>query len=127
MFLEHFLLKYKMKYCIPDLLFCQVLYKVSSNPKSGSINKWRFFISAFNIHPQISLILLNVVFFYNLYKNFADKCLKVKLMIMIDICIVLYRIIKKNAQVCIYSLADLKIGYCVELTFLGTSCVDFLC
>ena len=25
---------------------------------------------------------------------------------------------KRNAQVCIYSLADLNIGHCVELTFL---------
>ena len=78
MLLEHFLLKVKMKYFIPDLLFCHVLFKVSSKPKSWSINKWWFFISAFNIHPQIFLILLNVLSFYNLYKNFADKCVKVK-------------------------------------------------
>ena len=36
---------------------------------------------------------------------------------LIDICTVSCRI-KKNAQVCIYSLADLNIGHCVELTFL---------
>ena len=35
---------------------------------------------------------------------------------LIGICTVLCRI-KKNAQVCIYSLADLNIGHCVELTF----------
>ena len=27
--------------------------------------------------------------------------------------------LKKNAQVCLYSLADLNIGHCVELTFEG--------
>ena len=46
---------------------------------------------------------------------FADKCLKMNL--LIDICIVFCRI-KKNSQVSIYSLAVLNIGHCVELSFL---------
>ena len=75
-----------------------------------------FFINAPNIHPQISLILLNVVSFYNLFNFFADKCLKLKL--LIDISTVLCRIFLKNAQVSIYSLADLNKSHCVELTFL---------
>ena len=47
---------------------------------------------------------------------FANKCLKIKL--LIDICTVFCRIIK-HAQVSIYSLEDLNIGHCVELTFFG--------
>ena len=35
---------------------------------------------------------------------------------LIDICTVVCRI-KKNAQVSTYSIADLNIGHCVELTF----------
>ena len=35
-----------------------------------------------NIHPQISLVLLNLVSFYNLYNIFVDKCLKMKLLIL---------------------------------------------
>ena len=37
--------------------------------------------------------------------------------LLIDICTVICRIFKKNAQVSIYSRADLPIGHCVELTF----------
>ena len=55
--------------------------KVSSNPQKWSINKWRLFINAPNIHSQISLILWNVVSFYNLCNFFADKCLKMKLLL----------------------------------------------
>ena len=91
------------------------LNKVSSNPQNWGMNKWNFFINASNIHPQISLILLKVVSFYNLRNIFADKCLKMKL--LIDICTVSCRI-KKIAQVSIYSPADLNISYCEELTFL---------
>ena len=43
-----------------------IYFKVSSNPKNWCIHIWRFFINASNIHPQIYLILLNVVSFYNL-------------------------------------------------------------
>ena len=50
-------------------------FKVSSNPKSWGINKW-FFISASNINPQISLILLNVVSLYNLYIIFRREMFK---------------------------------------------------
>ena len=53
-------------------------------PKNWGINKWRIFINASNRHLKISLILLNVVSFYNLCNFFADKCLKMKL--LIDIC-----------------------------------------
>ena len=63
------------------------------------------FINAPNKHPQISLILLNVVSFYNLCNIFADKCLKMKL--LIDICTVLCRMLKKMHMVSIYSLAEL--------------------
>ena len=45
--------------------------KVSSNPKIGGINKWKYFINASNKHPQISLILLNLFFSYNIYNNFC--------------------------------------------------------
>ena len=55
-----------------------VTIKGSSNPKNWGINKRRFFINASNIHPQISLILLNVVSFYSLCNNFGNKCLKTK-------------------------------------------------
>ena len=34
--------------------------------------------------------------------------------------------LKKNAQVCIYSLADLNIGHCIELTFLQGKLGRFL-
>ena len=60
--------------------------------------------------------LLNVVSFFNLCKFFADKCLKMKL--LIDLCTVLCRIFFKNAQVSIYFLADLNIDDCEEFTFL---------
>ena len=50
-------------------------------PPKLSYNKWRFFINATYIHPQISLNLLNVVSIYNLCNLFADKCLKKKLLI----------------------------------------------
>ena len=92
-----------------------VTIKVSSNPKNRGINKWKFFISASNIHPQISLILLNVVSFYSLCNNFGNKCLKMKL--LKDICTGFFCRIKKNAQVSIYSIADLNTGHCGELTF----------
>ena len=69
------------------------------------------------IFHQKSLILLNVVSIYNLCIIFADKCLKMKLFIYMYVCTVLCRIFLKNAQVNIYSLADLNIRHCVELTF----------
>ena len=66
--------------------------KVSSNPKNWGIHRWRFFIYASYVHPQISL---NVVSFYNLCNIFfADKCLKIKL--LIDICTVFCRIKKTH-------------------------------
>ena len=34
--------------------------------------------------------------------------------------------IKKNAKVCIYSLADLNIGHCVELAFLDLGQVGLI-
>ena len=37
---------------------------------------------------------------------------------LIDFCTVICRFKKKDAQVCIYSLADLNICHCVEVTFL---------
>ena len=67
------------------VILSPVEFKVSSNPKNWDINKWRFFIKSSNIHPQISLILLNVVPFLNICNFFADKCLKMKL--LIDICL----------------------------------------
>ena len=56
-------------------------------------------------------MLLNLVSFY----NFCREILKNE---VIEIYTVLRRLKKKNAQVCMYSLADLNIGHCVELTFL---------
>ena len=53
--------------------------KVSSDPKNGGINKWRFFIDASNIHPQISLILLNAVSSYNLHRIGVQLRLRTKL------------------------------------------------
>ena len=97
------------------------IFKVSSNPKIGGINKWRFFINASNKHPQFSLILLNIVSFYNLCIIFAYKCLKMKL--LIEICTVLLRFFL-NVQLSIYFLADLNIGHCVELTFLQANSED---
>ena len=54
-------------------LFCDMIIKVSSNKTNWGINKWRFIINASNIHvhPQIALLLLNVVSFYNLCNNFC--------------------------------------------------------
>ena len=51
-------------------------------------------------HPQISLILLNVVSLYTLCNIFANKRLKMKL--LTDVCTVSFRILK-NAQVSITS------------------------
>ena len=44
---------------------------------------------------------------------------------LINICTVFCRL-KKNAQVCIYSLADLNLDYCVEFTFLEGKLGRFL-
>ena len=54
-------------------LFCDMIIKVSSNKTNWGINKWRFIINTSNIHvhPQIPLVLLNVVSFYNLCNNFC--------------------------------------------------------
>lgn len=56
---------------------------------------------------------------------FAAECLKIKL--LIDIWTILCRILgEKNPQVCIYSLIDVSMGHCVELTFLGGKLGRFL-
>ena len=47
------------------------ILRVSSN-KNWGINKWRLFIKASNIHHQISLILLNSFYSYNLCNNFLQ-------------------------------------------------------
>ena len=81
--------------------------KVSSNPKDWGINKWRYFINTSNIHPQISLILLNVVSFYNICNFFADECLKMKL--LIDIYALYYAESLKNAD--IWRLLELFVNW----------------
>ena len=55
--------------------------KVSSN-KKAEVYITGDFSSKLQIHPQISLVLLNLVSFYNLYNIFVDKCLKMKLLIL---------------------------------------------
>ena len=100
------------------------LNKVSSNPKNWGINKWKFFINASKIHPQISLILLKVVSFYNLRNIFADKCLKMKL--LIDICTVLCRI-KKCTGLLILSSRSKHRSLCrVDLPLRQISYINFL-
>ena len=67
-----------------------------------------------DIHPQISLILLNLVSFYNHCNSLCSW------MLLIDICTVrIMQNFNENAQVCIciYSLADQNIEHWVELTF----------
>ena len=55
-----------LQFYFPSLKFRQT-------PKIRDINKWRFFSSMLPIkYPQISLILLNVVAFYNLCKIFMQ-------------------------------------------------------
>ena len=66
-----------------------------------------------NIHHQISLILLNE-FPSTIYLSFLQIN-------------VYYAELEKNAQVSIYSLADLNIGNCVESTVLRTSVGRFFC
>ena len=74
------------------------------------------FHQCFQYTPLNLLILLNVVFFYIYVTFLADKYLK--MMFLIDICTLLCKLFFFNAKVCIYSLADLNIGHCVELAFL---------
>ena len=70
---------------------------------------------------QISLTLLNTVYFYNLVKMFAEVCFKMKL--LMEKCTVLCKILK-YAHVCKHSLANLDLGHCVELSSLRPSCVE---
>ena len=46
---------------------------VTSNKKNGGMNRWSFYIKAFNIHHQTSLILLKSFNFYNLCNNFNTQ------------------------------------------------------
>ena len=46
------------------------------NKLKYNINKWRFFIKAFNIHHKISMILLNSFYFWIHVTMFAYECLK---------------------------------------------------
>ena len=59
--------------------------KVSSNPQKLRYKQMEIFINASNIHPQITLIFLNAVSFYNLFKTFCIM----KLLIDIPVCTVL--------------------------------------
>ena len=45
--------------------------------------------------------------------------------LLIEICVILCRILKINAHACIYSLSNLNIVHCVELTFPEASRFDF--
>ena len=72
--------------------------------KKLKYKQMEIFINASNIHPQISLMLLNVLPSTINVTFFEDKCFKIKL--LMDICTVLCRIQKS-----IYSLADLNIGH----------------
>ena len=86
-----------LSYLRPNDLICST-FKVSSNLKNWGINKLRFFINASNIHPQISLILLNIVSSTIYVTFFADKCLKNEV-IVLYIYALYFAEFKKNAWV----------------------------
>ena len=73
---------------------------------------------------KIALFLLNLLYVYSLYNIFCGWVFKNEV-----INIYMHTIMqnfKINAQVCIYSLADLNIGHCVELTFFEGKLNGFL-
>ena len=82
------------------------------------------FINASNIHPHISLVLLNAVSFYNICNIFCRYTFKNDVTDRYMQCIM--QNLKKSAQVNIYSLADLNLGHCVELAFLEGKLGRFL-
>ena len=74
--------------------------------KNWVVNKFSFFITARNVHHQISLNLLKSVYFYNLCNNFCSWFFENKVIDIFMQCTWKNFII--NAQVCICSIADLN-------------------
>ena len=93
------------------------VFKVSSNLNNWGINKWRNFIKTSNKHLQNSLILLNVVFFYNHCNSLCSWKFKNEVIDWFMRCI-LQTIFFKNAQICLNSLTDLNKDHCIEFSVL---------
>ena len=65
------------------------------------------------MYDQFFLILFEFTFLLKIYLTFfADKCKKKN-----EVIDRYMQNVLKNAHVCIYSLADLNISHCVEMTF----------
>ena len=67
-----FLNDYSNTYLHPtNCPYSSIHLRFRQTQKNWGIKKWKLFINASNTHPQISLLLLNVVSFYDLFNMFC--------------------------------------------------------